>query len=421
MSRINRGQPRLDTQGATQTANLDSAPLNLNAPTASLVRTGAQPLISPPQPNDAGLPNPNPQPVDATLQPGQSLVNVLRDPNTSPRSRVYQTPQGVSVDAPTPMGHGFWNRLKKIGEGAVIGMGQQAQRNDASGRGQDLGSLLGAGAAGGVNGGVNPLSIDVFRRQQQIGQAENDQFRQGELARQTAETAHLNKLDLPDVPKPLLHPRENPDGSISVMQSDDNGKTWKENPSLTSRPPARQQTTKPPLFRPVKNPDGSTSTMRSDDNGATWKKDPSLESAAPPGKPTKPEGLTPYQQKERQANAAKLTGRIDKMRRDATAAINAATAEPDATKKAEWIQKYRNALTDGTAAATELQQGYGDLYEAGMGTSDVKGVNTQGEPWPYYKPVPQAVQPSPTGGIRGGGKKYVAPRVSASRLGELMK
>ncbi len=138
----------------------------------------------------ANVPDPNPAPtpdtrVDPTLRPNQSLLGVLK--NSSPRSPVSQTAQGVTEGAPVPMGHGFWNKLKKIGQGAVIGMGQQAQRNDASGRGQDLGSLLGAGAAGGVQGGVNPLSIDVLRRQNQIGQAENDQFRQGELEKQRAE------------------------------------------------------------------------------------------------------------------------------------------------------------------------------------------------------------------------------------------
>ena len=49
---------------------------------------------------------------------------------------------------PPKMHHGFWDRLKQAGEGAVIGMGRQAEQNARSGREQSLESLLGAGAAG---------------------------------------------------------------------------------------------------------------------------------------------------------------------------------------------------------------------------------------------------------------------------------
>jgi hypothetical protein len=153
--------------------------------------------ISVPQPADVTSSLGDVQRVDPTARPGQSLLDVLRTAGV--RSPVTQTPEGVTEGAPTPMGHGFWNRLKKVGEGAVIGMGQQARLNAQSGRPQSLESLLGAGAAGGVVGGVNPISIDVLRRQNEIGQAESDQFRQGELDKQQAEAEGARQKPLIDL------------------------------------------------------------------------------------------------------------------------------------------------------------------------------------------------------------------------------
>ncbi len=72
---------------------------------------------------------------------------------------------------PPKMHRGFWDRLKSIGEGAITSMGRQAEQNARGGREQSLESLLGAGAAGGVVGGVSPLTIDALRNQ---AQAERD-------------------------------------------------------------------------------------------------------------------------------------------------------------------------------------------------------------------------------------------------------
>ncbi len=68
---------------------------------------------------------------------------------------------------PPKMHHGFWDRLKSVGEGALIGMGQQARQNAQTGREQSLESLLGAGAGGAITGGVSPLSIDALRNREQ--------------------------------------------------------------------------------------------------------------------------------------------------------------------------------------------------------------------------------------------------------------
>ncbi len=336
-------------------------------------------------------------PFDATMRPGQTKLDVLRDPSTSPRSRVYQTPEGVREDAPTPMGHGFWNRLKKVGEGAVIGMGQIAKQNAQSGREQTLESLLGGGAAGGVVGGVNPLSIDVLRRQNEIGQAENDQFRQGELQNQQAQIQAAKQKPLLDVQRLILEQQR---ADEAAKRADETNAIRRDaNDIQRNRQPAQRQ----PIFKTKKRSDGSEVMMRSDDNGANFKEVPELGSEAPAAKPTKETGLTPYQQTERKAKAAALAGKIDGARRDAEAAINLATRIGDdptnAGEKDKAITAYQKALADGNAAATELNTAYGDLYEAGAGTSDAAGSNTQGVQWPYYKP--KARLGGASGGVAG--------------------
>lgn len=137
--------------------------------------------------------------------------------------------------------------------------------------------------------------------------------------------------------------------------------------------------------------------------------------------PEKPD-ITPYQQQEHVAKAAALAGKIDGARRDAQNALAQAGKLPDSDpNKAKYVQNYQQALADGNAAATELNAGYGDLYEAGAGTSDASGAgtSTQGIQWPYYKP--KSAAPVTRGSKGNRGSKYVAPKVSASRLKELMQ
>ncbi len=88
---------------------------------------------------------------------------------------------------PPKMHHGFWDRLKSVGEGALMGISQQARQNAQTGREQSLESLLGAGAGGAITGGVSPLTIDALRNREQSRQDEGDLFRQQELEKQRAD------------------------------------------------------------------------------------------------------------------------------------------------------------------------------------------------------------------------------------------
>lgn len=86
---------------------------------------------------------------------------------------------------PPKMHHGLGDRLKSIGKGIVLGMGDVARNHpDAS-----TGELLGAGAAGGVSGGASPVGIDAQVRRAQVGQHEGDVARELELAGQSAQVA----------------------------------------------------------------------------------------------------------------------------------------------------------------------------------------------------------------------------------------
>ncbi len=89
---------------------------------------------------------------------GRQMANSMGLPSSAVRNGAIEPPK---------MHHGFWDRVKSVGEGALMGMGQIAEQNARSGREQTLESLLGGGAAGGLAGGVSPLSIDALRNQKQ--------------------------------------------------------------------------------------------------------------------------------------------------------------------------------------------------------------------------------------------------------------
>ncbi len=375
-------------QGQPTTSEAPSPFLKIpNSELLSKITRGAGPGL----PSDApmsGLPDAMASPPLERRQPGVRLGSSSPGVLGNVEARQQADEAGLPSAAvrngeilPPKQHHGFWDRLKSVGEGALIGMGQQARQNAQTGREQSLESLLGAGAAGGVTGGVSPLTIDALRNREQ-GQRDVEALGQQQgLEKQRADVFGAQQRPLIDAARIQMEQQKAED---AARRADEANQIRRDaNDIQRNRPTAQKQ----PIFKSKKRADGSEVTMRSDDNGATFKEVPELGSEAPPAKPAKESGLTPYQQKERQANAAKLIGKIDGARRDAENALKQAENLPDTDpNKATHIANYRQALADGNAAATELGQAYGDLYEAGPGTADESGKTSQGVQWPYYKP-----------------------------------
>ncbi len=190
-----------------------------NSDLSSRITRGSEgtPYPSPPQPFDpgaiedqgfAGMTKPErirPGHTDtAGMSPTeqqQSYLGVLRQ--AAPNSRVTRTAGGIDEDAPR-VHKGFWDRVKSAGEGALMGMGKIAEQNARSGREQTLESLLGGGAAGGLTGGISPVTIDVLRRQDEIARADSDLARQQGLEEQQADIGLKRTKPLLDVQRLVI-------------------------------------------------------------------------------------------------------------------------------------------------------------------------------------------------------------------------
>lgn len=88
---------------------------------------------------------------------------------------------------PPKMHHGLGDRLKSIGKGIVLAMGQQAARGDNSTAG-----LLSAGAAGGTVSGISPVTGDALLRRAQVGQQEGDVARELDIAKEQGQVGAIN-------------------------------------------------------------------------------------------------------------------------------------------------------------------------------------------------------------------------------------
>jgi hypothetical protein len=80
-------------------------------------------------------------------------------------------------------------------------------------------------------------------------------------------------------------------------------------------------------------------------------------------------------QQAREEKAAKLAGDVDEYKSQAVEAQKVINSTTDPKTKAAYEYIRQQALNKAQGAATELSQGYGDIYEAGPGEGG----------WPYYK------------------------------------
>lgn len=257
--------------------------------------------------------NPNlPQPIE-TSAPPSGLPNAVASPSKPASIRIHigadtgglqgvdrslaelRTQEQAVKDYPSSkvvngevlppkMHHGLGDKLKSLGKGLVISMGEYARTHP----GAEAGELLGAGGAGATVGAVSPVSIDALQRQAEIAQKRQEVGSQIGLEQEQAQTQAMKQ-----------GPQHNPvygdrvDEQGNVIRQKYNPKTGKmeddlgpdSQPVIIKRPAAR--TEKEPLFKVVDKRDGSKVTKRSDDNGKTWVEVPDLASEAPAEKPDK--------------------------------------------------------------------------------------------------------------------------------------
>jgi hypothetical protein len=160
--------------------------------------TGLEPLaeMRNPQPSDPNAVRPRYAGVaiPANASPSQrSQVTLEALQQAPPNSKIETTGDRVGWSAPKSH-KGFWNRVGQIGKGAVISMGEYARTHP----GAEAGELLGAGAGGGIVGGVSPVSIDVLQRQSEIGKQQQQLGSQMDLENQQAQTTAIRQKPVND-------------------------------------------------------------------------------------------------------------------------------------------------------------------------------------------------------------------------------
>lgn len=177
---------------------------------------------------------------------------------------------------PPTMHHGAKDRLKSIGKGIIISMGEYAKTHP----GASAAELLSAGGTGGVIGGVSPVSIDALQRQAGVQQHEKEL--KGQIGIETGQ-AQLEGLKA----KPVLEAeRIRMEGEQKAREDQRRAEEFAERQRHNRATEARPRSERQALLRTRKNADGSESTLRSLDNGQTWEELSDLTSASPPKEET---------------------------------------------------------------------------------------------------------------------------------------
>lgn len=178
---------------------------------------------------------------------------------------------------PPKMHHGLGDKLKSIGKGVVINMGRVAANNPNA----SAAELLAGGAAGGVVGGVSPISIDRDIANAAVSRHEDELGRQLGVEGQQAQVEAMKAKPVLDAQK-LEIERQVAEGRISQEQAARRleelkaTETARHNRETESERRSRPKAEKAPLIRERTNADGSKATLQSDDNGRTWKEIPEL-------------------------------------------------------------------------------------------------------------------------------------------------
>lgn len=89
---------------------------------------------------------------------------------------------------PPKMHHGLKDRLKSIGATALLGMGDIARSNPNASAAQ----ILAGGAAGGITGGVSPVTGDAMLARERLQRSEGDVGRELDLAKDAGQVSAIN-------------------------------------------------------------------------------------------------------------------------------------------------------------------------------------------------------------------------------------
>lgn len=190
---------------------------------------------------------------------------------------------------PPKMHHGFWDRLKSVGKGALIGFGSVDPRLGGAGG-------IGAGIAGALRGGFDPTSIDrmeaerkVQRDTQRLGQQlEIEDLKSRVEARRNA--PQIAKDAAAEKAKEQERDNLRAAWAAIVSSGQDFSPDNEEHKQIHDRAQAigmvlpygkKSANEREPMRVTVENADGSKSVKMSYDSGRTWVEAADLKSAPP--------------------------------------------------------------------------------------------------------------------------------------------
>src|SRR5262249_23077349 len=156
------------------------------------------------------IPRAQRQPWDERLPSGQSVPEAVAQANRGTMAAGATQPG----QPPLKAHHGFWDRLKSIGEGALMGM--------------TMGGPGGA-IAGAITGGVKPQVIDLARYRQQQARQQEQQYRDLELRQKKAQ---VEALEHPEAKEPKWETRSVNEGEYGLPEGTEIRQRW--NPQTQS-------------------------------------------------------------------------------------------------------------------------------------------------------------------------------------------
>lgn len=190
----------------------------------------------------------------------------------------YPSSKVVDGEIKAPkMHHGLGDKLKSLGKGLVINMGEYARTHP----GAETGELLGAGGAGAAVGAISPVSIDALQRQGEIRQKQGEVA--GEIGLEGEQAQLENARNKPVLEAERVRMEQQKSADAAMREDERLRETARHNQETESERRNRPRAERAPLIRTRKRADGSEVSLQSDDNGKTWEEIPELTDEAKAG------------------------------------------------------------------------------------------------------------------------------------------